>query len=183
MTIQESIAGERRLPSFLRIKSFLNREQCSQLVNDCVGRQRFHRSGGGALAKKVSISYLKPEANIEMTQALERLCVKHNTWNLRLGQIVHPMRIQQYVRGDFNDVHSDFDYDTQDYSKLTIVVPLVPRSQWSGGDLSIGNGLATPKLEIGDAIVFPSFLPHFVSRVQKGRRIVLSAWVSGPPLR
>jgi PKHD-type hydroxylase len=93
------------------------------------------------------------------------------------------MRIQSYVRGDYNDVHSDYDYTTQDYSKLTVVVPLVPRTKWKGGDLTVGNELATPKMALGDAIVFPSFLPHFVARVSKGTRVTLSAWISGPPLR
>jgi len=90
----------------------------------------------------------------------------------------------------FNDIEeeitatfTDYDYTDGDYSKLRIIMPLVDPRKWGGGVLGIGNSLAMPSLRCGDAVVFPSFTLHGVSRVFRGSRIILSAWVSGPALR
>jgi hypothetical protein len=183
ITLDESLAGERTLPSFVRVKKFLDEKECNRLVASCVGTRRFYRSNGQQLAKRVSISYLLPQADPELTERVEQLFIENNIWNLSLTQVLHPMRVQLYVRGDYNDVHSDYDYETLDYSKLTLVIPLVGRKKWKGGDLRVGNSKLVPKMNLGDAVIFPSFQPHLVSRVHAGSRITLAAWIAGPKLR
>jgi len=111
------------------------------------------------------------------------LAARKNVWDLALSAIVEPIRVQRYRRGDYSDLHTDYDYTDGDCSKLTIIMPLVDPHEWGGGKLQIGNSLATPRLRRGDAVVFPSFTPHKVSPVLRGNRIILSAWVSGPLLR
>jgi hypothetical protein len=52
-------------------------------------------------------------------------------------------------------------------------------------DSALGNieHLLAPRMQKGDAVIFPSFTLHRVTPVLSGIRIVLSAWISGPPLR
>jgi hypothetical protein len=181
-TLRASLKGTHSLPEYVRVKSFFSRKECDSIIEDLVLKTRFYRTNGSALAKRVSISYLEPQRHAALATSLYSVAAGSNSWKLRLTGIIHPMRIQEYRRGDYNDVHADYDYVTQDYSKLTIVVSLLDRNRWDGGDLHIGNTAAKPKINMGDAIVFPSFQPHSVSRVLRGRRLVLSAWISGPPL-
>lgn len=105
-----------------------------------------------------------------------------NVWSLVLTGFVDEILIQRYRVGGYSGCHNDIDFLTQDYPKLTIVVPLVERRSWRGGDLLVGTSLRPVGLSLGSAVIFPSYLMHEVTRVTAGRRVVLTAWVGGPPL-
>lgn len=171
------------LPEFRLARKTFSNEECDALLGAASSRTRFYRSASASLARRVYIRYLDYQSEPWLTRRLEALARANNVWRLRLRGIADPIRIQRYVRNDYSDVHSDFDYPSTDFSKLTVVVPLVDRSDWKGGELQIGNSGAAPRLRRGDAAIFPSFLPHAVSRVTSGVRITMSAWVSGPALR
>jgi hypothetical protein len=164
-------------------RAFLSRAECQLLLTRSGMRTRYYRSDGQQLAKRVDIAYVRPKTVPEVFGRIAELAKRNNVWGLTLDAVDDDMRIQRYVRHHYSDLHSDYDYPTRDFSKLTVVVPLVERSNWAGGDLQIGNGLDAPRLRMGDAVIFPSFLPHRVTRVTRGVRVVLSAWVSGPPLQ
>ena len=171
------------LPPFVVERCVLSAQECQALLDSTSCRTRYYRSNSQQLARRVDISYLTPKAVPELSTKLENLSAKTNVWGLALIGVTDNMRIQRYRRNDYTDTHSDYDYSTCDFSKLTLVIPLVDPSGWEGGELQVGNSLRTPRLKIGDAVVFPSFSPHRVTRVKKGVRVVLSAWISGPPLR
>ncbi len=66
--------------------------------------------------------------------------------------------------------------------KLTLVAQLSDPSSYSGGYLELN---ATGQFEVagaaqGDAVLFPSFVPHRVAEVTKGNRYSLTTWVHGP---
>ncbi len=171
------------LPEFIVQHRVLTTRQCECLVENTSSRGRYYRSNGSSLTKRVDIAYVYPRQAHWLFTKIGFVAAKKNVWDLALSAIIEPIRIQRYRRGDYSDVHTDYDYTDGDYSKLTIVIPLVDPDEWEGGKLEIGNSLATPRFKRGDAVVFPSFTPHRVGRVVRGTRITLSAWISGPILR
>jgi PKHD-type hydroxylase len=70
--------------------------------------------------------------------------------------------------------------------KLSVSVALTQQeSDYDGGNFQIENPEhpITVQLDIGDAIVFPSFMNHRVTAVTRGRRLSLVAWICGPKFR
>lgn len=66
--------------------------------------------------------------------------------------------------------------------KLTIVAQLSKPGTYEGGELQLnpaGQPFAASR-EIGDAIVFASFVLHRVTPVTRGERHSLTCWVHGP---
>jgi PKHD-type hydroxylase len=169
----------RPLPQFAAVRGLFTSGQCETLLE----KTRFYRSDSQYFGRRVDISYLKPEQFGWVFAKIAAVAARKNPWDLALSVISEPMRIQRYRRRDYSDPHSDYDYATPDHSKLTVIVPLVDRRNWEGGILEIGNSFLAPRMQKGDAVIFPSFSLHRVTRVLSGIRIVLSAWVAGPPLR
>lgn len=73
------------------------------------------------------------------------------------------------------------------YRKLTLVVMLTPHEEYEGGEFLLFDPQAHPqsaclsfKMDIGEAILFPSFLMHKVNPVISGQRRTLVAWFCGP---
>jgi len=189
MTLRETQLNEpvpivaATLPEFIVHHRVLTPRQCESLAEGTLLRGRYYRSNSRSYTKRVDIAYVYPKQARWLFEKIGSLAARRNVWDLALSAITEPIRVQRYGRGDYSDVHTDFDYTDCDYSKLTIIMPLVDPREWEGGALEIGNSSVMPRLRRGDAVLFPSFTPHRVSRVLRGKRIILSAWVSGPLLR
>tara|TARA_A100001391_G_scaffold151561_1_gene109297 strand:- start:1998 stop:2576 length:579 start_codon:yes stop_codon:yes gene_type:complete len=75
-----------------------------------------------------------------------------------------------------------YDYHTDHFKEnprvLTILVGLNSVDEYAGGELFVQNQEKGVKLDMGDAIVFPSnfMYPHKVAPVVKGQRKVLVIW-------
>jgi PKHD-type hydroxylase len=167
------------MPEFVIVPALFTSRQCQALL----AKTRFYRNDSQSLARRVDISYMKPDQYGWVFARIAVAAARKNIWGLALSAITEPMRVQRYRRRDYSDPHSDYDYTTPDHSKLTVVVPLVDRREWTGGVLEIGNSSLAPRMRKGDAVIFPSFSLHRVTPVISGIRIILSAWISGPPLR
>lgn len=87
------------------------------------------------------------------------------------------------------DWHTDNNWltnwpDTHD-RKISLVVQMTDPSQYEGGQLEL-DGLTIPEdkfRNVGDMILFPSFLKHRVTPVTKGTRQSLVTWITGPRFR
>ncbi len=66
--------------------------------------------------------------------------------------------------------------------KLTVVAQLSDKESYMGGELAVNStGTAQTVSELkGDGVLFPSFLPHRVSKMEAGARYSLTTWVHGP---
>lgn len=126
----------------------------------------------------------------KVTKQVDSLNKQHYKFNLTDCQY---MQITQYDERDngFYKLHTDNDYYTQENigRKLSFVIQMSHLDEYEGGSFSIldasGNkrNLTEEKPEMfqkGNMIMFPSFLPHEVSPVTKGRRYTLVGWCLGP---
>jgi len=73
------------------------------------------------------------------------------------------------------DLHQDVFYG-DDVRKLSMSI--IVTDNFTGGELFImGDQI---DLQKGDAVIFPSFLPHLVAPVKTGSRLALVSWMYGP---
>lgn len=69
--------------------------------------------------------------------------------------------------------------------KLSIVMGLTDPDEYEGGYLQFYsiNQHVSVKLELGQIVIFPTTLPHRVTRVKSGERETLIGWYGGPPFK
>ena len=86
----------------------------------------------------------------------------------------------RYDSGDHFDIHMDLsDGDTSSLRKISVTVLL--NDSYEGGKLAfdILPELSENYPEIGDMIIFPSYLTHKVEPITSGVRWALTGWVLG----
>jgi PKHD-type hydroxylase len=103
------------------------------------------------------------------------------------GMALTGMESIQYTRypiGGHYKFHNDIIHKTENsMRKLSIVIALSPADAYDGGELLLmphGENPTKLKLERGDLIAFPSYIPHKVNPVTAGHRITAVTWVYGP---
>jgi predicted 2-oxoglutarate/Fe(II)-dependent dioxygenase YbiX len=180
---QQDALDARRLPVLRVIRAVLSVPECARISEVAQESGRYYDRRQSPLDRRVEFRILYRDEAAWIYERLAQVLKRENIWALKLTGTVDPMRIQRYTQGCYSGPHTDYDYTTSDYSKLTAVIPLVRRSCWLGGDLLIGNALRKPRLDQGDCVLFPSVARHEVTLVRRGVRLVLTAWMSGPPLR
>ena len=81
--------------------------------------------------------------------------------------------------------HHDFGPTADTWRKLSIVAMMSIPEECQGGRLQfVGeNDLFHYDFNIGDAVVFPSWMKHCVTPVTAGSRWSLTTWFRGPPFR
>jgi PKHD-type hydroxylase len=88
-------------------------------------------------------------------------------------------------QGEYKKHHDVFWINNDIYHrKLTCVIQLTDPNEYEGGNLELFDLHEQPKYEElikqGTVILFPSFIPHQVHPVTKGKRYSLSIWFEGP---
>jgi len=99
----------------------------------------------------------------------------------------HSIQFTKYEVGDYYDWHMDLILENVPHllsRKLSMSIILSEPSSFVGGDLlinrtSLNMAVHTVKQEQGAAILFPAFVHHKVTKVEKGERYSLVAWVEG----
>jgi PKHD-type hydroxylase len=89
-----------------------------------------------------------------------------------------------YNKDNFFVKHIDRAYDTP-IRKLSLSIQLSDPKTYSGGDLILIEGQKKMKMEKnqGHAVIFPSWVEHKITKIKKGKREALVAWVTGPSFK
>lgn len=108
---------------------------------------------------------------------------------------IEPFQIARYgseIQG-FYRPHTDTDsFQDNITRKISFVIQLSDLNEFEGGDFIYMGGYGEPenvtqenpeKMQKGNIIVFPSFVPHAVMPVTKGIRYSLAGWCRGPRFR
>lgn len=81
--------------------------------------------------------------------------------------------------------HQDYGGGYSSLRKLSVVVQLSDPKEYEGCRLRLftNKDFDPGHIEQGDAMIFPSYLPHMVTSIERGVRYAMAVWVSGPPFR
>ena len=121
-----------------------------------------------------------------MVDLIQHVAVKYNI-AIKEGEI--DWQFVKYDVGDFFGNHRD-SYptvfgmnDELGVRKLSLTVQLSEESDYEGGELRLENdtsGAYHLNKEIGQGVVFPSWIRHEIKPITKGIRYALVAWQRGP---
>lgn len=103
------------------------------------------------------------------------------------------MQYAEYHIGGHQRYHTDIRYDfnpgyiMECFRKLTVVLMLSDVSEYDGGELMLNLSAefraVSLKLQKGQVVLFPSYIPHQVNPVTRGVRKTLVVWPLGPKFR
>lgn len=94
-----------------------------------------------------------------------------------------------FLRYDFEegkpgkyDWHQDIGGGICSLRKLSMSAQLSDPSEYDGCRLRLFTNMDFDpgRVALGDAVIFPSYLPHCVTPITRGRRYALVAWIGGP---
>ena len=93
-------------------------------------------------------------------------------------------QISFYQPGEYYDWHVDTG-NSVCHRKLSFTIQLSDDKDYVGGDVEfIGSKVDTKAFrQKGVCIIYPSFLPHRVSKVTKGTRHAIVGWIHGPTFK
>ncbi len=92
------------------------------------------------------------------------------------------LKLMEYRRGNRVPWHVDCG-GTAFTRKLTLTLLLSSPATYEGGKLTLANHAEDLHRDLGDVVIFPSFMAHKVTTVTKGTRRTLIAWAHGTPFR
>ena len=92
--------------------------------------------------------------------------------------------IMKYTKGGHYDWHVDTG-NSVCHRKLSFTIQLSDHKDYVGGDVEfIGTKVDTKAFrQKGVCIIYPSFLPHRVTKVTKGTRHAIVGWIHGPTFK
>ena len=92
--------------------------------------------------------------------------------------------IMKYTKGGHYDWHVDTG-NSVCHRKLSFTIQLSDDKDYVGGDVEfIGSKVDTKAFrQKGVCIIYPSFLPHRVTKVTKGVRHAIVGWIHGPTFK
>tara|TARA_R100000773_G_C4202901_1_gene104756 strand:+ start:272 stop:841 length:570 start_codon:yes stop_codon:yes gene_type:complete len=114
---------------------------------------------------------------------IEQVVRANETFNYHLSGLIERPQLLRY-KSPNNSYNWHSDLGVGDASNRKISCSILLNNDFSGGELQFFlNGSETCIMDIGDCILFSSFISHRVTRVTKGERWSLVAWFSGPQFR
>ena len=172
--------------------TFFTPEQCNAIKEQCV--EELWMSGetiGGGVNKKVRSveQQVMPidQKGWPLTRILE-LAKQANGARFKFEvagflDVDAPM-IMKYEKGGHYDWHVDTG-NSVCHRKLSFTIQLSDDKDYSGGDVEfIGTKVDTKAFrQKGVCIIYPSFLPHRVTKVTKGTRHAIVGWIHGPTFK
>lgn len=189
------------LPAF-KITPLFSSEECSAFIKMAEDSGKFKEAKTltpeGNIEvnpefRRSLISFWNPQSELYKqiaARVLENLDLINEHYNFDLDTdpatllpYIHILRYDSQNRGML-EMHADTGgYDRIDRRKLSISILLNSQDDYTGGRLTVFNGLKTNAqidCEVGSAVVFPSFQYHEVPPIETGVRYVAVMWLMGP---
>ena len=174
------------------LTTFFSPTQCDAIIKQCV--EELWMSGetvGGGVNKKVRNveQQVMPidQKGWPLTRILD-LAKQANNARFKFDvagflDVDAPM-IMKYEKGGHYDWHVDTG-NSVCHRKLSFTIQLSDDKDYVGGDVEfIGSKVDTKAFrQKGVCIIYPSFLPHRVSKVTKGTRHAIVGWIHGPTFK
>ena len=111
------------------------------------------------------------------------LQLNNQQYRFELTGFFEGAQVYEYPVGGFLNWHMDVAKGYMSNRKLSMSVQLSDSDDYEGGDLAFMDYKETAPRGIGDLIVFPSYLQHRVTELNRGVRYAWVSWVHGPAYR
>ena len=172
--------------------TFFDKKQCDAITNQAV--EELWMSGetiGGGVNKKIRHveQQVLPinEKGWPLTRILE-LAKQANSARYKFDMAgfldVDAPMLMKYEKGGHYDWHVDTG-NAVCHRKLSFTIQLSDSKDYQGGDIEfIGSKVDTKAFrQKGVCIIYPSFLPHRITKVTKGIRHAIVGWIHGPTFK
>ena len=154
-----------------------------------MGRETKNRDEPDLKKRMSTISWIPFKEMPEMYKQIEgeMLRANNNHFGYDGMQLTEPAQFTEYraPTGHYT-WHMDCDIlgiKQPPVRKISMIIPLVPSTDYEGGEIEFMQEGKQMKLQQGQAVFFSSLLQHRVKAVTKGIRRSLVMWFGGPPLR
>tara|TARA_Y100001951_G_C11177449_1_gene203919 strand:+ start:118 stop:711 length:594 start_codon:yes stop_codon:yes gene_type:complete len=139
--------------------------------------------------RKSTVSWIPfnemPDMYREIEQAV--LATNNNHFGFEGLKMSEYAQFTQYkTGGEHYSWHMDCDMKGErqpPVRKISMTIPLVPETDFDGGQLEFNKAGDVLRLKQGHAVFFASFLQHRVTPVTRGTRYSLVQWFNGPSFR
>lgn len=178
------LAGNEYLQQPFVCESVFDRQQCARIIALAAGGPAFRgKSSSDDTEYRVCTAKFIEEnaASAFVFERLRRLTHSLNRrYNFRLAGFTEPLHFITYEPGGHFEWHSDQGGGQTSTRKISISIQLSEASDYAGGDFEFcTHGVIGEFRGIGNALAFPSYLPHRVLPVSAGRRHAVVAWIHG----
>ena len=138
--------------------------------------------------RSANIKWLNPGNERSITEAIYHMASVANMQTFGINiQGCFELQFTSYDTGDFYKEHIDVPWRKDRGApkfdrKLSCSILLNDPAEFEGGELIVDGD----KMELnhrGSMTVFPSYIPHEVKPVTKGKRLSLVSWIAGPEWR
>lgn len=171
----------------IRIPRAFSRAECAEIValRDGLERRGDQFLNYGEIRGASEVCWVEtdkaPRWLRERLLELMKQAVK--SFNFDISDPLENLKLIKYRRGNRVQWHVDCGGGNTDTRKLTLTVLLSPPDSFEGGELTLATQHRELHRDIGDVVIFPSFLVHKVSTVKRGVRHALVTWAHGPRFR
>lgn len=164
-----------------------SRTECAEIIALSDGRLRYADQfrAYGEVRGASSVSWLPtgeaPDWLVE--RVTELMTDTARAFDFDISMRLEEFKLIRYRRGNRVPWHIDCGSGPASTRKLTLTALLSDPADFDGGALTIAGYLPELHSNIGDVVIFPSFLAHKVTTVSRGNRHTLIAWAHGTRFR
>lgn len=140
----------------------------------------------GTVRRRADVAYVLPTSKSRyLYETVENAFKTANAWfDFAVTGLAEPVMLALYRNGGHFHWHTDLLAAGQLARKASLSIELSDPVDYEGGELEfLLDKVDGPDWKQGCGVVFPSYVPHRVAKVKKGRRLSLVAWASGPAFR
>lgn len=180
-----------RTPSFDLLPGLLNPDECHRLIHlsQSLPASDARIDIGSDNVRRSTTYWINRRGN-EVPWLTERLGQAVDAWNESNYRFdiddCQDLQLTCYASGQHYDWHADLGKGESSRRKVSLVILLSARDEFTGGDLEFFSNTSQPArstLGTGDGVIFPAWLKHRVLPVGSGTRWSLVSWWTGPPFR
>ena len=170
-----------------RITRAFSRSECGEIIALSAGLQR-HKDGfsnSGEVRGASDVCWLKTEAAPAwlVERVRDILADAAVQFAFDISYPIEDLKLMKYRRNQRVAWHVDCGGGLTSTRKLTFTALLSAPEEFTGGVLTVAGYPNELHRNIGDVVIFPSFLAHKVTTVTRGTRHTMIAWAHGTPFR
>jgi predicted 2-oxoglutarate/Fe(II)-dependent dioxygenase YbiX len=171
-----------RFISYFIKKNFLSDDECDYIIDKGLNTIESYECTSYNKKKNYNFQFDKCDTIFKkISELIHKVNIKYYNFEI---QISNSVELYEYKTNDFFDYHMDFYKGIASRRKLTFLILLSDRDDYTGGDLQFlcNTERMLPRVK-GTIAIYPSFVLHRVTKVLSGTRYTLGGECLGNPFK